>query len=384
MRDDSWSRRAVLAGSSGLGALAVVGTTGGASTAGGDGSSERQEGTDTTSCTPGHVEGNSACTQIRNDREVLTRFDATDTDLVTTFGYPCGWTATTNQYDDRVQANVTRSDVGPEGAYVDVQVRNYHEPVDERHLDDVAAEGSYDEVVYSYDGKDRTGLVSTADTAQFGTLAHAVVPSPETEGLTHVEFVSTMKGGDCPQPQPDYRLVKEMLATLEPNRPVASVSMSDQRVSGDVETQAVTVDSVYLPDGGFVAVYDTPLQEDDLAATIVGVSSRLESGRSENVRIVLDASISDTRDVVAVPHRDDGDNQFGFGATPGSDGPYVGQDMERVTDRATISVEGASSGGSSGQTTEADAPGFGIGASLGGLGLASLLFRWRTRRARDE
>jgi hypothetical protein len=148
--------------------------------------------------------------------------------------------------------------------------------------------------------------------------------------------------------------------------------------------QTVTVDSAFLPGGGYVAFYDTQIQQDDLASTLVGVSNILSSGTRENVRIALDTSVSDSREVVAIPHADDGDNQFEFGTSPGSDGPYLGEDMEPVTDRATVSVAGESGDESSGQTTETDAPGFGIGASLGGLGIASLLYRWRHRRRRDE
>ncbi|MDZ7700945.1 MAG: hypothetical protein U5J98_02125 [Halobacteriales archaeon] len=317
------SRRAVLAGTVGAGLVALPGATQATDRAPDDVAVSRDATSET--CTPGHTEGEPACQQLKNDRAVMTWFDATAAPLVTRFGYPCGWTATTSQYEDRDQANVSRSEIGPENAYVDVQVRNYHERVEAGHLDSVAEEGSYDEIEYRYDGTTRTGLVSTADTAQYGTVAHATVPAPGADSLVHVELISTLKGADCPQPQPDYLLLKQMLRTLQPNRPVPAVRLEDQSVSGDVDTPAVTVDSVTLPAGGFVAIYGLPASEEDLASALLGASSYLSAGKHEHVRVTLDASLPDSGEVLAVAHRDDdGDDRFGFGSSREADRPYQG------------------------------------------------------------
>ncbi|MDZ7700593.1 MAG: hypothetical protein U5J98_00215, partial [Halobacteriales archaeon] len=365
-------------------------------------------------CAPGHTEGEPACQQLKNDRAVMTWFDATDTPLVARFGYPCGWTTSVSELDGRTQANVTRSEIGPENAYVDVQVRNYHEPVSEGHLDSIAEEGSYDEVEYQYDGEVRTGLLSSADTAQYGTVAHATLPDPDSEMLAHVELVSTLKGADCPQPQPDYLLVKQMLKSLQPNRPAPAVRVSDQEVSGVVSTQGVTVDHVSLPAGGFVAIYKPPGPDEDPASTLLGASSYLTAGSHENVRVALDSAITSTGELMAVAHRDDdGNNVFEFAASPDRDRPYQGADLATVSDRATISVvtptpvpsdatkkrttalgttqpsatlgDAATAGPTttnppSGGTTTADADGFGFGVSLAALAAATAVW---IRRHRD-
>lgn len=403
MGDDALSRRAVLSSVVGAGVVGLAGDARGASRPAGDVPGRRGPA-GAAACTPGHTEGEPACQQLKNDRAVLTWFDATDTPLVARFGYPCGWTTSTSQHEDRDQANVSRSEIGPENVSVDVQVRDYHEPVEPGHLDSVAEEGSYDEVEYRYDGATRTGLVSTADTAQYGTVAHATVPAPADDSLVHLELVSTLKGADCPQPPPDYLLVKRMLESLQPNRPAPAIRLGDQSVSGDVDTPAVTVDSVTLPAGGFVAIYGSPTSEEDLASTLLGASTYLSSGRHEHIRVALDAALPDSREVLAVAHRDDdGDNRFGFGSSPPVDRPYQGPDLSPVADRATVTAvtpspqgaaaterrttapettrpsatlgEAPSAGPTTtspppGGTTEADADGFGFGVSLAAIALA--------------
>jgi hypothetical protein len=177
-------------------------------------STETGGSSDGDGCTPGSSASDSVCQQVADDATVLTSFDASETVLLTTFDYPCGWRAsTTDQFDDRAQANATRDDF--EG-YVDVQVRNYYAGVSKGFLDEKRDEGSYDDVSYEYDGETRTAIVSSASTAQYGTLAHAVVP--QEDALVHVEFVSTMKVDSCDvDPRPDYDVVKAMVQTLAPN-----------------------------------------------------------------------------------------------------------------------------------------------------------------------
>jgi hypothetical protein len=169
-------------------------------------------------CTPGHTSGDPPCQQVADDAETLTGFDASGTIVPATFDYPCGWTTgTTAQYEEYAQANATRSGIGGEGgAYVDVQLRFYYEPVGEGFLEETKQSGNYDEMAYEYDGGTRTAIVSSKASAAYGTVAHAVVPSDGS--LVHVELISTFDGADCQlEPRPDYGLVREMAASLEPN-----------------------------------------------------------------------------------------------------------------------------------------------------------------------
>lgn len=194
------TRRTVLTGAAGLGGLMLAGSAAG----------QREED----GCTPGHDADDSPCQQVDDDAAVLTGFDATATALPVTFDYPCGWrTSTTDQFDGRSQANVTRDDFD---AYASVQVRAYFEPVGAGFIDDTRESGDYDDVEFDYDGETRTGIVTSPETAAFGTTGHATVPVGPS--LVHVELTSTLKGTACTQPRPDYDLVRDMLASLAPNR----------------------------------------------------------------------------------------------------------------------------------------------------------------------
>ena len=411
MRTDVGGRRAFLGMVGGLSAVALSGTTRW-NPNGTHALSDSAAGITHGDCTPGHSEGHPACKQLKNDANVLTRFEAGETSVVTTFAYPCGWTVTTGAFDAGLQVNVTRSDIGSEGAYVDVQVRNYDEPPADGFLDAKKAEGDYDEVEYQYDGETRTGLVSSAATAQFGTVAHAVVPARWSDRLVRVELVSTLKGADCAQPQPDYGLVKDVLASLEPNWAATSVTFDDQLVA-DVETQAVTVASASLPRGGFLSVHEAPLQADDLAASVIGASRKVAAGTQENLRIALDTKLSEPTDVVAMVHRDTNDNNiYEFSSDTDVDAPYRNAQSEPVTDRARVRVKTPSPTGTPTRSptpwgtgtetptrtptpwpsdrqsptptagressatrtsTATEAPGFGVAAAIGGLSLGWLL-----------
>lgn len=169
-------------------------------------------------CTPGYSEGDSACQQVADAVGSLTAFPVAGTDSVVAFDHPCGWQAsTTDQYEDRFQANSTRNGFGSDGdAYVDVQIRVSYASVSEGFIDEERTSGNYDDVGYQYDGAERTAIVSSASSASFGTVAHAAVPY---EGrLAHVEFVSTFKGGTCDiEPRPDYDVVVAMVESLSAN-----------------------------------------------------------------------------------------------------------------------------------------------------------------------
>lgn len=170
---------------------------------------------ETGGCTPGHSDGSSPCQQIADDAGVLTGFNASGTGLLTTFDYPCGWQTSTSEQEDYVVANATRS--GEDfGAYVDVQVRNYFDAVTPEFIQTKKESGNYDDVTYEYDGETRTGIVSSKSSAQFGTLAHAVVPFDGS--LVHVELVSTLKADGCDiEPRPDYDVVVAMFESLDAN-----------------------------------------------------------------------------------------------------------------------------------------------------------------------
>jgi len=121
-------------------------------------------------------------------------------------------------------------------------------------------------------------------------------------------------------------------STIQP-----SVSMADQQSAG----RTVTLDTVSLPDGGFVVVHDgADLEAGDAVGSVVGTSQYLSAGQHADVAVVLDRSLApgSTR-LVAMPHDDtDGDLVADFVASNGQeDEPYV-LGGAPVTDDANVTV----------------------------------------------
>lgn len=116
-----------------------------------------------------------------------------------------------------------------------------------------------------------------------------------------------------------------------------SVSMADQQSAG----RTVTVDTVSLPDGGFVVVHDgADLEAGDAVGSAVGTSQYLSAGQHADVTVVLDRSLAPgTTRLVAMPHDDtDGDLVADFVASNGQeDDPYV-EGGAPVTDDANVTV----------------------------------------------
>ncbi len=124
------------------------------------------------------------------------------------------------------------------------------------------------------------------------------------------------------------------------------VTASDHQASVAFENQTsggytVTVESVSLPDGGFVTIHDASVTEGNTLGSVVGSSSYLESGTHENVTVRLEEPLSETGTLVAMPHTDDGDRVYEFvSANGGSDGPYTA-DGGAVVASANVSVSAA-------------------------------------------
>jgi hypothetical protein len=112
--------------------------------------------------------------------------------------------------------------------------------------------------------------------------------------------------------------------------PKTAVTVENQQSDGT----SVTVDSVSLSEGGFVAIH-----EGSAGGTVVGVSSYLSSGDHEDVVVALDQPLTANGTVVAMPHRDtDGDQSFTFVESGGSaDGPYTDGGAP-VTDAAAVTI----------------------------------------------
>ena len=88
----------------------------------------------------------------------------------------------------------------------------------------------------------------------------------------------------------------------------ASITFEDQRTNGS----NLTVQSVTLPDGGWVVVHNssyTPPQSNPLTST-VGISPYLDAGEHRNVTVeLLNGTVTRNQTLVARPSKDTNDNQ---------------------------------------------------------------------------
>lgn len=120
----------------------------------------------------------------------------------------------------------------------------------------------------------------------------------------------------------------------------ATVTFGNQTSNGS----AVVVNETNLPEGGFVVIhladnvtadsYEDP--ENVSVGPVVGNSSYLEAGASENVTVELNRSVNESQPLVAMPHQDTDDNQsYDF---PEADDPYT-QDQLPVIDVAYVTLD---------------------------------------------
>lgn len=122
--------------------------------------------------------------------------------------------------------------------------------------------------------------------------------------------------------------------------PASVVSINDQTVirDSDANIDSVQVEGTLVSNGGFVA-----LHEGSPSGNIIGVSDYLTPGfhgDASPIGIELDNQLSDTTTVVAMPHRDtNGDQQFTFNPSLGTDAPYTrGDSNTPVVDSASVAI----------------------------------------------
>jgi surface glycoprotein (TIGR04207 family)/PGF-CTERM protein len=122
----------------------------------------------------------------------------------------------------------------------------------------------------------------------------------------------------------------------------ASAEISDVTVAAsEDELTQVTVDSVYLPDGGFVTIHDGSLQDGDTIGSIRGTSDYLEADTTHtNVVVTLDSPYTEDGTLIAMPHKDTNYNEeYDFVDTEGAeDGPYT-DGGEAVVASASVTFE---------------------------------------------
>ncbi|MDS0260651.1 hypothetical protein NDI56_14690 [Haloarcula sp. S1CR25-12] len=130
----------------------------------------------------------------------------------------------------------------------------------------------------------------------------------------------------------------------------ASVSFLNQPTDGT----AVTVESVTVPEGGYVTVHDATLLDGAVVESVIGVSDYLDPGAYEAVEVDLyevpggstdQSALEETQALFAMPHEETTDNEsYDFVESGGeSDGPYV-REGQAVVDVGYAVVDGAANG----------------------------------------
>ena len=126
----------------------------------------------------------------------------------------------------------------------------------------------------------------------------------------------------------------------------SSVEMKNQNSTNG---ESVIVESVFVPQDGYVAIHDSTLLDGDAVGSVIGVSQYLEAGSYEQVEIALyqgvpgqsfnQSSLQGDQQLIAMPHRENNDNQeYNFVSSDGSaDGPFTSAG-EVVVDPAFVTI----------------------------------------------
>ena len=170
------------------------------------------------------------------------------------------------------------------------------------------------------------------------------MPHMDSDGDGEYDFVCSGGKTDGPYTKDDKVVIDDAKITVD-DKPMASVMFDDQTSDGKM----VSVDSVMLSDGGFIAIHDSSLLDGKVTESVIGVSSYLDGGSHEDVSVSLfnvpggdfDMSmLKDDQSLIAMPHLDtDGNEEYDFVESGGKmDGPYT-KDGKAVIDDAKITVE---------------------------------------------
>lgn len=122
----------------------------------------------------------------------------------------------------------------------------------------------------------------------------------------------------------------------------AAVAIEPQTTNGT----NVTVASVTLPEGGFVAIHNQSYQSSENLSveTVVGASQYLSAGQHQDVEIVLDEPIAENQTITARVTRDGNSNQsFDYVSSQGFLDTAYSEDGTAVRDTASIEVVNATS-----------------------------------------
>jgi hypothetical protein len=198
--------------------------------------------------------------------------------------------------------------------------------------------------------------------ASLAAVAHRETNQANDTANATLDFVSSNGTEDVPYTDLDGTTVADTatvtVADDGPANETATVAFDDQE--GDGST--VTVASTSLPDGGYVAIHDATLLDGNVVGSVVGASTYLPAGESENVSVTLDEPITESQTLIAMPHRetnqtnDTANATYDFVTSNGTDdGPYL-DNGSAVTDDANVTVTNATAPDSAFDVSALNAP----------------------------
>jgi hypothetical protein len=166
-------------------------------------------------------------------------------------------------------------------------------------------------------------------------------------GNEEYDFVASGGSADGPYLADGGPLVEQATVTVGDVNETTAVEFNNRSTDGTT----VTVDSVTVPEGGFVAIHNLSLQDGNTLGSVIGVSEYLEPGTTEDVEITLFEDVEGTEfsqselknnaniPLIAMPHLDTDDNEeYDFVSSNGSaDAPYTAGGGALV-DQATVAV----------------------------------------------
>jgi PGF-CTERM protein len=126
--------------------------------------------------------------------------------------------------------------------------------------------------------------------------------------------------------------------TDEQANETASVTAPDQHLEGD----ALTIDSVSLPDGGFAVVYNQ-------SGAQIGHTDYLNASEHENLTVSLNESVEKAQVLVVTAVRNNGSESFNASADKV---PYVGDGGANVTDTSYVFLQERGERSTTEETTE--------------------------------
>ncbi|MGN8215428.1 MULTISPECIES: DUF7282 domain-containing protein [Halococcus] len=253
----------------------------------------------------------------------------------------------------------------------------------------------------------KTNTTTVSPNGTFATTFNLSETSPNT--TVDVRAVGPLNTSD------DITVPVRPSQESEPMAGGARLTAADQTTTGET----VRIRNATLADGGYVVVH-APNASESPVGSVLGTSSYLENGTTENVTVTLGQPLTESTDVVVMAHRDTNDNGvFDFVSSNGSeDGPYTSagstaagaetsaeaatvtgaaaNDGEPVATTVSVTVNNTTTTGegsdttavgsangtdASGQTTSENGPGFGITAAVvAAVAAAVAVAARRTRR----